>query len=253
MFVFSKRESIILSAASTLVLIILLGCSNMVEPFPAVDLEQAATGPLRQSDQLLRSCDSIEFTLPESEIATAQRINSDEQTRRTSERYDYRGDQLSLHLTLVQDTVGHSDPIASRIAITNDTEQPIIFCRPQAISTMDRQPPLASLFVGLSSVSGEWHPQLAYIQWTSPRPKREDFTVLPPGESCTIDFQVVWKEGTLQSPPPPGDYRVYVHMNSWWGAPEIESAQFEFYDIDAWVGQTKPSNVVTLTISPPEE
>jgi len=77
--------------------------------------------------------------------------------------------------------------------------------------------------------------------------------MLPPGGSCAVDLQLIWDETNLplESPIPPGDYRMHVILLQNDRGPSI--SKDENLDIGAWVGVTDPSNEVTLTILPSEK
>ncbi len=65
-----------------------------------------------------------------------------------------------------------------------------------------------------------------------------------------MDLHLIWDEITrhLERPISPGDYRLSVILLQNDLGPSINDR--ENLDIGAWVGGTKPSNVVTLTILP---
>lgn len=238
--------------AYLLVLFALAGCSGTTSR-PAAATPQGSPGAVSvRISQLLPTCDSTGFALSGPELATAPLISADEARRRSSERFTYASRGLSLVLQPVVSTFTYAEPVAFRIAITNQSGQAIVFCRPKGI-TIESQPPLAGVIVNLRPVSHEWHRGFAWIQWAASAPSPEEFTRLPLGASCTMDFELHWEEGTLRSPPPPGDYLMDARLHSWWGAPLAQRNSMTFYDLEAWVGETERSNTITLTVVPSDD
>jgi hypothetical protein len=143
-----------------------------------------------------------------------------------------------------------------RLTITNVTDQPVIFVRPYRISFLGSSTGRpVQLFVDLVSATGERiGPALGTVyELKIPLQTAEMFSMLPPGESCTVDLDLVWNKTfmPLEVPIPAGNYTMRGILAGSALGPDVE--MWGDFDIGAWVGTTDPSNEVTLTVLPPEE
>jgi hypothetical protein len=69
----------------------------------------------------------------------------------------------------------------------------------------------------------------------------------------TVAHTDLLSHSRLQSITIPGEYRMDILMDIFSAAPLTDQEELTFHDVNAWVGQTNPSNVVTLKINPPGE
>jgi hypothetical protein len=243
----SRNGSRLLVLSGFLVLTVVSGCSDAVDRNPTPTVEPQPTDP-PSSAPPAPLCDSSEFILPDS---SGERITSEEARQRRAARSAEQHDWLSLHLDLAQNAFGYAEPIPFRLTVTNETDHPVVFLRPRSLSLSGD--PQAELLVSLRALSGESNWEYTMLPWEWPPVTGEMFSVLPPGGSCAIDLNLVW-DGTLEflrEPFGPGDYEMAVTLIGSFVGPETESSMY--YDVGAWVGATQPSNMVELTILPPEE
>lgn len=201
-----------------------------------------------------RPCDSSEMILPEDIVAAGETISSEEASRRFGERFALRSESLSLRLDVAHNEFEYGTDIPFRVTITNETDHPVIFFRPQFNSLGDTYP-IGMFAIELVSATGEEvrppsYPAMIHPPFPLPVRTRETFSLLPPGESCYIDYLLagdrVWMP--LPEPIPPGDYQMtVVFWGSWIGPKPIGGQPI---DVGAWVGTTEPSNTVNFTILP---
>lgn len=208
----------------------------------------------RCASQSLQPCDGSEFILAENIVGEVI-DNSEFILRSTS--YHESDSPLSLHLDLMENSLGYAEAIPLRLTVTNETDEPIIFLRPRDISLQEGLYPIG-LEIRLVSSSGETiRPEFRWTNPSFPLPfmPREAFSTLPPRERCYIDFQLAWDRTwlPLEEPIPSGDYQISVRFQGIAVGPQIDSVGQQFLDIGAWVGYTEASNVVTLTILPATE
>lgn len=287
---YARSETVLSVAVAVIALacMVAAGCSCGAD-YPAVPIAEREMAPVSHPP---RPCDSRDFILPESTLADSKVVTLEEISeacravlggitnpeswythtlsltnswRARSQDPSYEicfgsgratitsSTQLSLNLSLVQDTIAYGDPVPFRLTITNRSNQPIIFLRPRSISLGGYA--ATDLFVGLVSPTGtsvgpSW--KGTSDSFDGFLPTRESYSVLPPGEACTVDLQFEWYtvRPRLDGPIPGGGYWMQVSMLGSGGGPM--KGPREWYDVGTWKGLTKPSNKVLLTIRPPE-
>ena len=187
-----------------------------------------------------------ESVVPERVVATAPRISCEEAAR----RYFESPQTSPLQLTLSKGPPGHE---GFRLIISNKTDHPVIFFRPQAISFGGMDSLLADLVIRMVSSSGaRMLGEEAMIDWKL-NLIRQNFSLLPPKGSCYIDIRLDEAIDFPQETFPPGNYQIQVILRGWHVGPWPESKQnpgCEVLDIGAWVGVTEPSLAITLTVYP---
>ena len=276
----------ITSARRTFWFAIIIGVLVGVEAcFVRSDLQPTVSAPAirTSSSPALKPCVSSEFAVPESVMRAGQElVRLSKPFYRTLELGPQQYGWLSVHLDLIQDVVQYGEAIPLRLTITNGTDQPVIFVRPRNVEFLYyySYPPFHPSFVpptpavpfyegGLTS----WHPYFPtqlYIDLV-PFPDKirppeaiggtrspllkEDFSMLRPGQSCTIEWKLTWNGPgiPLTGPIPPGDYTLKVFLRGTDLGPEIPGRPvITILDIGGWVGTSEASNPVTLTILPPD-
>jgi len=246
-----ERPSVLLLAVSTLLLLIASGCSGQVNRGPMPNTGQRVPNVSSDPAKAARACDSSDFILPESVIAGAERLTPEELAQRLSEYPVDQNNQLSLYLALAQDVFIYAEPIAFHLTITNETDHPVIFLRPCMLSLAGTLP--AELELDLRSLSGERYIRTgswANYMLAGYYPLGGQFSMLPPGQSCSVDLSFRWDHTPdhMPEPVPAGDYSMSVILHGrdfgTWSA----IGEMEYYDVGAWTGVTEPSNAVTLTI-----
>ncbi len=197
--------------------------------------------------------ESEKFLLTESTVMAGEKVDYKEFIYRSKERFVDRSNELSLQLVLEKETFQYGEPITGQLVITNESGRVLIFARPRIFYFEERcsnWPLIGHGCVEMTDFAGRrifWRGHFRGQQ-----ARREDFTILPPGGSCTVNWRLGWEWGEdvlpLHSlPPPPGEYQIAISLGTGSIGPEIGD---DYYDVGAWVGVTKPSNVVTLTILP---
>lgn len=200
----------------------------------------------------LRPCDEGAFLLPESVIRRSEEVELREARHRSDQRFVEQSDALSLHLTLAKDAFLYGEAITGQIIVTNKTNRPLIFARPHGFMLeMCLRLNLICVYLVNSSGNLVRLPVRAFIDpsFRLLEPTLKDFSRLPPGESCAINFS--WRLNEPLTPEfgpiPPGDYQISIVLLASSIGPPTDNED-GYYDIGAWTGSTKPSNAVTLTI-----
>lgn len=204
-----------------------------------------------------RPCDSSEMILPEDIMAAGESISSEEASRRFGERFAQRSEWLSwlsLRLDVAQSEFEYGADIPFRVTITNGTDHPVVFFRPQVNSLGADLYPIGMFEIELVSATGEAvraAPLMALPRrFPLPELTREAFSLLPPGESCYMDCLLARDRVWLPLPEhiPPGNYQMTIVLSGWAIGPSPTWEQT--VDVGAWVGTTEPSNAVSFTILP---
>lgn len=199
------------------------------------------------------ACDSVELLVPTSVVATGKHI--DYLTARPASTPWPSG--LTVSLMALSENIPYAEPIPLRLSIRNDGAKPIIFVRPQGLSfrnDMSIKP--NSLIIDLRSISGEVI-ELEEFSTGFPlarhAPPTKQFSMLPPGTSCSIDVPLVWDKmnSPLAAPIPVGSYQAKAKLYLWDPGPEALDNASGYVDIGAWVGTTNYSNMSAFTILPP--
>jgi len=257
MRILSGRIHYLLASTAALLLLIIGGCSGAADGQPAAAGEQRRASAPSQSAQPLPPCSDGEFILSETLLTTGERIDIEEHGLRRSERRHEQEGWLSLHLGLAQNAFEYGQRVWFVLTITNETDHPVIFRRPKFAFLAGAFVPVDQILVEVISSTGERILDVsAQRDLFPPFPSREDFSVLPAGQSCTITFILSEGPGLPRLTPPPGDYYVNALLHSYSLGPHIgtdESGKSVFCDVGAWVGIAGPSNEATLTILPPDE
>jgi len=224
-------------------MVLVCACSAPGTPQPKSAIQAVPVFP---------DCGNTEFALPESVVAAGERVDSLEYWDRFYERRRNQDRWLSVHLDLVNDVIGYGDPVPFRLTITNGTDRPVIFVRPQRMTLfleVTYQGIPIQLLIFLAS-SGERIAPVghALVQVQFPPPTRESFSVLPAGESCALDLPFLWNETLwpLEEPIPPGDYQMSMALRG--TALGLGPEDGGYVDIGAWVGCSDVSNVVSFTV-----
>lgn len=271
---FRQRTLWLLAALGVSVLIVTSGCSaargrqpiNVVSATPSpipINDNDRSTPSIPQSTSTRAfthpphlACDSKEFAVPEQVVMTGKKFDGSQRQDPFDERFAEQHGWLSVHLDLAQDVVPYAAPVPLLLTITNQSDHSVIFVRPRLISvggTYDFNHSIR-LFVDMRSSSGEKiGPPATLILSLYSSPPIEDFSMLPPGKSCTVSLQLLWNKTIqpLEQPIPPGDYQVKVSLLGLDLGPSINKD--EALDIGSWVGKTDFSNTVTLNVLPPEK
>lgn len=195
----------------------------------------------------IRACH--EFAVPEDIVATAPKISCEEEARRYFE--SSQPSPLQPILSTISDP---RSPLAFRLIISNKTDHPVIFFRPQAISFGGTSPLLTDLVIQLVSSSGtRIFGEEDWIDWRVDIVK-QNFSLLPPRGSCYIDIRLDEALDFPKKPFPPGNYRMQVILRGQYVGPLVVSGQgrCEVLDIGSWLGVTEPSPAITLTVCPVE-
>jgi len=207
------------------------------------------------AEQALRPCDSSAFLVAESIILESKEVELREAWRYSDQRFIEQSDALSLHLTLAKEAFLYEEAIKGQIIVTNKTSQPLIFARPHDFMLEPMCLRLNLVCVYLADPSGSMArlPVSAFVDpsFRLLEPALKDFSRLPPGESCVINFS--WELNKPLTPEfapvPPGDYRMSVVLQAVSIGP-LTDDEDGYYDIGAWTGSTKPSKEIALTILP---
>jgi len=229
-----------------------------------------------------RPCASIEFTLPQNILETGKELRMRDSFYRTLELAPQQYGWLSVHLDLIQDVVRYGEAIPLRLTITNEIDQPVIFVQPQDAEFLlysvypSSYPPFhpsfvpptphpltdwepvspypfgpIQIYVYLDPFPDEFRPPKGYEGRRSPLL----FSILRPGQSCTVEWELMWNETVppLPRPIPPGDYTLKVFLRGTALGPQVPGRRIiTVLDIGGWVGTSEASNPVTLTILPPD-
>lgn len=198
-------------------------------------------------------CSSGTYLIPTSTISNALRAEADWQG--PDNRFDEQGGWLSVHLDLLQDAVPFGKPIPLLLTFTDTEDTPVIFARPQYIIFQNEHREInqtSRLVVDVKSLSGNKLPLdlvvaevLGYIP-----PPTQEFSQLAPGQSCSMKLSLDWNATVLTEPLPPGGYTLQVHSEHFDPGPRVSDGSSEIWNVNAWVGYTEPSNVVTFTVLP---
>ena len=207
------------------------------------------------ADLGLRPCNDSTFLVAQDIILGNKEVELQEAWRYSDQRFIEQSDALSLHLTLAKEAFLCEEAIKGQIIVTNKTNQPLTFARPHGFMLEPMCLRSNFLCVHLADTSGNLVrlPVRAFVDpsFRLLEPAPEDFSRLPPGESCVINFS--WRLDKPLTPEftpiPPGDYRMSVVLQAVSIGP-LTDDEDGYYDIGAWIGSTKPSNELTLTILP---
>lgn len=204
-----------------------------------------------ESPSTLLPCDDPEHMLSQSVLARSRIIDVEEVLRYREKNPLEQAGSLSVRLELTQKALKYTDPIDLHLIITNETGSPVVFQRPGTIALSPAW--FADLIVLLQPSPAEVR-NIRVKQSLPLPPSRELFSVLGPGQSCTVNLHLIWNRTLdhLSSPLSPGYYEMRVYLQAMWVGPRTSSNVRKLYDVGAWVGRTWPSNVVAFTIQPPD-
>jgi len=245
---------------------------------------------------LILPCADSAFALPEEVLQTGEWLGSWEagERMRTFKQQQQYG-WLSVHLDLLQSEVWYGDPIPIRLTVTNETaEKPVIFVRPHWATFLPDDFPFppshpkrptprphlddweagnwpfpVQIYVSMTPIpaslkllDGQYQFMFMYYSYIGLMPKypQEAFSMLPPGQSCTIEWELTWDGAffPLARPIPPGKYTLRVFLAGTALGPvrvvTIDNDKYlEMLDTGGWVGCSAASNAVTLTVWPLRE
>jgi hypothetical protein len=237
---------------------------------------------------LILPCADSAFALPEEVLQTGEWLGSWEAGERMRKLKWQQYGWLSVHLDLLQSEVWYGDPIPIRLTVTNETaEKPVIFVRPQWATFLPddfpfppshpkrptprphlddweagKWPISVQIYVSMTPFPASLKPLGGRYLHIGFRPKypQEAFSMLRPGQSCTIEWELTWDGAfsPLARPIPPGKYTLRVFLAGTALGPDrivtIDNDKYrEMLDIGGWVGCSAASNAVTLTVWPLRE
>ena len=184
-----------------------------------------------------------------------------------------------MDIELTRDVVRYGDPILLRFTITNETDHPVIFVRPQNMEFLydSSYPPyhpnfsrpsyissflpptsfsLAQVYVALDPFPDGIRPagESRLVQLESLLQPQGAFSMLRPGQSCTVEGDLMWNKTAepLAEPLPPGTYTLWVFLRGTGLGPDLDPVRYtgKIIDVGGWVGCSGASRAVTLTILP---
>lgn len=252
-------------------------CSVPSGSQPTVSALAIGTSP----SPALQPCASNEFAVPENVLKAGKELGRYEACNRVLELGRQQYGWLSVQLDLVRSVIRYGEPIPLRLTITNETDHPVIFARPQGVEFLYlfSFPPLHPSFTppphpafDLSACQVATYPYSPIQLWVDLTPfpdnvgppavfgfnprKPQAFSMLRPGQSCTVEWDLTWNGpgvSPLTGPFPPGNYTLRVFLRGVALGPEIPNRPIiTILDIGGWVGTSEASNPVTLTILPPK-
>ncbi len=251
-------------------------CSALLGPKPTGSVPAVHASPTALQPP---SCASSEFALPESVLQAGEVLDLEEADRREIELGRQQYGWLSVHIALTRNVVRYGDPIPLRFTITNETDHPVIFVRPQNTEFLYDSfyppyhpnfsrpsyisaflPPTSfsptQIYVALDPFPDEIRPlgESRLVELESLLQPQGSFSMLRPGQSCTAEGYLVWNKTVepLAEPIPPGNYTLWVFLRGTGLGPDIDPVRYtgEIIDVGGWVGCSEASNAVTLTILP---